>query len=163
MTFNQICHYCLEYVQSFQHPPFPGMQHWSACVVFCNIRKGKVLLGIITNTIGRNCTQWRRSCVAESEECLLCNVYAARCNDDERTSAFVSNHGPCAPPSWAACIPRFPIGGCNWVHSSSRGGLGGEAIAIVGGGAQNALFLYMGGTGAGVGEIAADWKYVGGL
>ena len=44
-----------------------------------------------------------------------------------------------------------------------KGGFRGEAIAIVGGGPQNALFLYMGGAGAGVGEIAADWKYVGGL
>ena len=47
------------------------------------------------------------------------------------------------------------------MHSSAKGGFRGEAIAIVGGGPQNALFLYMG--GAGVGEIAADWKYVGGL
>ena len=46
-----------------------------------------------------------------------------------------------------------------------KGGFRREAIAIVGGGAQNALFLYMGGVGAGleVGEIATDWKYVGGL
>ena len=47
-----------------------------------------------------------------------------------------------------------------------KGGFRGEAIAIVGGGPQNALFLYMGGAGAPgveVGEIAADWKYVGGL
>ena len=68
--------------------------------------------------------------------------------DDERRSAFGSNHGRAILAR--ACIPLSQLGG-------ARGDLGGEAPAI--GGVGGLKLPCMGGE---VAETPAGWKYLGG-